>query len=110
MRLTAAFRSFRNRGLLHDAALASLALAVLFIRSERKDLLLSSVEWSVGCLLARDLPEGLREVLGALRDAVRAGRASITLASAIMSYVERSEIDPSLTFIPPVPRPGSGRE
>jgi tetratricopeptide (TPR) repeat protein len=107
--LRTAFREFLKLGLLHDAAAASLGLAILFLRSERGEELRASVEETVGALLSADLPLGMLEVLSAFREAVRAGHATLTLANALMSYVEQSEGNPHLKFIPPVPRSGRGR-
>lgn len=107
--LRTAFRWFLKLDLLHDASVASLGLAVLFLYRERGEELRVSVEETIGVLLARVLPEGVREVLSAFREAARAGRATITLAHALMRYFEQSEGNPNLKFIPPVPRPGRGR-
>jgi tetratricopeptide (TPR) repeat protein len=108
--LERAFRGFWKLGLFHDAAIASLGLAVLFIYSKRGEELHASVEDTVGTLLlGADLPPGVREALAGFREAVRAEQATMTLAHAVMSYVERSEEHPHLKFIPPVPRSGRGR-
>jgi tetratricopeptide (TPR) repeat protein len=89
--LQAAFRGFLKLGFLHDAALSALALAVLFIHSEREADLFASTEATTEALLREELPEGLRHTLVAFQKAVREGRATITLANACMSYIERSE-------------------
>ncbi len=108
--LQRAFRGFWKLGLFHDAAVASLGLAVLFLYSKRGEELRASVEDTVGTLLlGADLPPGVREALTAFREAVRAGQATMTLTHAVMSYVERSEGSPNLKFIPPVPRSGKWR-
>jgi tetratricopeptide (TPR) repeat protein len=107
--LRVAFRGFLKLGLLHDAAVASLGLAVLFLHEGREAELTAAVEETMGALLSSgELPGSLRQVLAAFRDAVWAGRANLTLTHALMSYVERSERNPNLKFIPPAPR--SGRE
>jgi tetratricopeptide (TPR) repeat protein len=108
--LERAFRGFWKLGLFHDAAVASLGLAVLFLYSKRGEDLQASVEDTVGTLLlGAGLPPSVREALTAFREAVRAGQATMTLAHAVMSYVERSEKHPNLKFIPPVPRSGRWR-